>query len=73
MWAEARRYSALMLAALMIGHHLLISALGFPSASLPGSSAAAVQGCTRPGITMGARIRHKSASAHHSFAGTVRK
>ena len=27
MWAEARRYSALMLAALMIGHHLSISAL----------------------------------------------
>jgi hypothetical protein len=43
------------------------------SASLPGSGAAAVQGCTRPGITMGARTRHKSASAHHSFAGTVRK
>jgi hypothetical protein len=48
-------------------------ALGFPSASLPGSRAAAVQGCIRPGITMGVRIRHKSASAHHSFAGTVRK
>jgi hypothetical protein len=27
MWAEARRYSALMLAARMIGHHLSISAL----------------------------------------------